>query len=115
FINSAQVYIDSPRQRIVLGHAGLTIEVKSFDDRILVDVHDSDGETIGIRDINLLKRRGVHAAIRLGRGWQSLHNRHGPQIDDANLVLSPVRRVDLVHAGDVLQAGYSWYRRDRVD
>src|SRR6266568_9429832 len=91
--------------------------VESLDDEILIDINDCLGQAVRIRDAELPKWRGVHASVRLCCGRQSLRHRHRLQIDDADLVFAPIRRVYLLQARNILQPsdpGNAGYCLDRL-
>ena len=51
-----------------------------------------------------MKRRGVGDPVGFGFRRKPLHDGHAGDIDDADLVLAPVRGVDLLALGDVRDA-----------
>jgi hypothetical protein len=77
-----------------------------------VDHGDRLGPLIG--DVGLVERSGIRDPIRLVLGGDFLHDFHLTEIDDADLVLMPVRRVDLAafaDVGDALDARHVGDRR----
>src|SRR5439155_21846731 len=88
-------------------HAGFRVESERLYDCIFVYIDDGKGLAIGVGDIYLTERRREYASVWLvGRG-KALNHRHRLQIDDTDLVFSPVGSIDLVQAGHVFQPGYA--------
>src|SRR6185437_13138599 len=71
---AAQIDVDLPRGRIVLGHPGFAIESQSLDDFALVDINDSHSFAECIGDIDFPKRRRIGASVRLRGCGQPLHD-----------------------------------------
>src|SRR3984893_4588365 len=66
-----------------------------------------------IRNIHLVKRRGVCAPVRFGSRCKAFDHSHASQIHDANLFLTPIGSVDLAKTGYVFQSSDPWYARNR--
>src|SRR4030095_9880173 len=98
-----------PGHRIILRDTGLTVEAQHFDDGVGPDVDDAFRFGALVGDIRLVEGRSVGDPVRLLFRRQSLDDAHARQIDDANLVLSPVRGIDLPAFGDVGNAFHARY------
>jgi hypothetical protein len=62
-----------------------------------------------------VKRRSVGNAIGFGFGRNPLDHSHASEIDHADLVFSPVRRVNLLALGDVCDAFDAGHSADGLD
>src|SRR5262249_34568166 len=71
-----EIDVDFPRDRVILGHSGFTVEVKRLDDLVLPDVDDCLGPTAFVRYVYLVKGFGVGAAIWLGFRRKLFYDRH---------------------------------------
>ena len=85
-----QVHVDLPGHGVVLRRAGLTVKVQRRHDRVLKHVDHRLGPSPLVRDVELVERRRVGAAIGLGLGRQLLHHSHLSKIDDADRVIPRV-------------------------
>src|SRR6267142_31730 len=84
-----------PGHGIVLWDTGLTVEPQHLDDGVCPDVDDAFRFRALVGDVRLVEGRGVGDPVRLLFRWKSLDEAHARQIDDTNLVFSPVCCVDL--------------------
>lgn len=100
FIRISQIHINLLSCGIVLGHARLALEFECLHDFVFVHIHNGDGFAERVGNIQLVKRRGVCAAVGLGGGCQPFEDGHGSQVHEADFLFAPIRCVDLAK---------SWY------
>src|SRR6185503_4248752 len=110
-----QVDIDLSGDRIVLRDAGLAVEAQDLRDGVRLDVDDTLGLGSFVGHVRLVKRRSVSDAIGFGFGRNSLDHGHASEIDHADLVFSPVRRVNLLALGNVCYAFDAGHSADALD
>src|SRR5262249_35765788 len=109
-----EIDVDLPCDLIVLRHTGLAVETQHREGAILSRVDHGYRLRALIRDVRLVEGSRVGDTVRLGLGGDLLHDLHLAEIDDADLVLVPVRRIDLTafaDVGDALDSGYIADRR----
>src|SRR5437660_8047807 len=90
-----QVDIHLPRHGVVLRDTGLAVEAQHLDEGVRPDVDDAFRFRALVGDVCLVEGGGIGDPIRLLFGWKPLDDAHAGQIDDANLVFTPVRGIDL--------------------
>src|SRR5215467_107029 len=113
FIRVSQIYVDLMRGRIILRHARFTGEFDCLDDLVFCDVDDRDSLSQGIGDVHFAKPSSVGATVRFRGGWQTLHYGHRLQVDDTDLLFTPIRRVHLMCSRHIFETGNAWQPRDR--
>src|SRR5689334_15247318 len=103
-----QVDVHFSRDGIVLWHSRLAVKTYYRDRAILPRVDHREGFGPLIGDVGFMEGSGIRDPVRLVLGGNLLHDLHLTKIYDANLVLMPVRRVDLAafaDVGDALDSG----------
>src|SRR5207248_2189221 len=94
---------------------GLAVEAQHLDEGVRPDVDDAFRFRALVGDVCLVEGRGIGDPIRLLFGWKPLDDAHARQIDDTNLVFSPVRGIDLPAFGDVGNAFDTRHVTDGLD
>src|SRR5713101_5088640 len=99
-----KIYIHLTRNRIVLRHSRFAVEVQWLYDFIFSDIDDRFRFASFIGNVELVERRGVSAAVRLGFRWNFLDYLHLAQVHHADGVIAGIRGIELLQFGHVLDA-----------
>jgi len=90
FVCISQIDVYLAGDGVVLGHAGLAFEFDSFNNFILVHIHYRNRLPERIRNVHLVKRRGVCAPVGFCGRRKPLDHAHASQIYDADLFFPPI-------------------------
>src|SRR5262249_38125463 len=110
-----EIDVDLPRHQVVLRDPRLTVEPHHLDDGVARDVDDAFRFGALVGHVHLVEGRRIGDAVGLRFRWKSLDDTSARQINDADLVLTPVRRIDLLAFGDVGDAFDARYVADGLD
>ena len=96
-----QIDVDLAGDGIVLRHPGFAVEMQRPDNLVVLHINDSFRLAPFIGNVQLVERRRVGAAVRLGFGLEFLDDLHLFQVNDADGVVVRVRRVELLEFRNV--------------
>lgn len=94
-ICAAQIDVNLPRDGVVLRHTCFTVESESLNNFVFININDCFRFAQGVGNVDFSIRRRIGASVRLGGGGKPLDNAHFVQIDNADLLLTPIGGVDL--------------------